>query len=525
MREIQQALELVSTYLQGIWLRRRYFIITAWLVCPAGWLYVYKMPPTYEANARLYVESSTFLEPILRGLTINTSQRDEINLMARTLLSRTNLQKIARQADLDLQTRTDKEFELIIDKLQKEIKVSGTSRENIYSITYSNPQPQIALKVVQETLNTFMENRIGSSRADSQAAQEFLDREIADYERRLAEAEHKLSEFKKQRMNILPGSESNYYSQLAAEQQRLESARLELAELETRLAAARGQLSGINPADGGSTNITTQFDERIKQLQSQLDMALIRFTDNHPDVLEIRRLLDSLVKQREDELAALANAASGSSGSGFVATQNSLYHELQLNAARLETEVASTRVRVQAFANRVRELESRMNLIPEIEAEFTGLNRDYSVTRSKYEALLARREASELARRADASEQDVQFRIIEPPRVPFEPSGPNRRLLYSLVLLLGLGAGVAIAFLRSLISPVLSRASQLAMISDYPVFGVISHTNKAKILRQVRMHFVYFTALTASLLMFYLILMSNDLIFGRSAELLMRMVR
>ena len=402
MREIQQALELVSTYLQGIWLRRRYFIITAWLVCPAGWLYVYKMPPTYEASARLYVESSTFLEPILRGLTINTSQRDEINLMARTLLSRTNLQKIARQADLDLQTRTDKEFELIIDKLQKEIKVSGTSRENIYSISYSNPQPQIALKVVQETLNTFMENRIGSSRADSQAAQEFLDREIADYERRLAEAEHKLSEFKKQRMNILPGSESNYYSQLAAEQQRLEGARLELAELETRLAAARGQLSGINPADGGSTNISTQFDERIRQLQSQLDTALIRFTDNHPDVLEIRRLLDSLVKQREDELAALANAASGSTASGFVATQNSLYHELQLNVARLETEVASNKVRVQAFANRVRELEARMNLIPEIEAEFSGLNRDYNVTRSKYEALLARREASELARRADA---------------------------------------------------------------------------------------------------------------------------
>jgi len=525
MREIQQALELASTYLQGIWLRRRYLIITAWLVCTAGWLYVYKMPPTYEANARLYVESSTFLEPILRGLTINTSQRDEINLMARTLLSRTNLQKIARQADLDLQTKTDKEFELIIDKLQKEIKVSGTSRENIYSITYSNPQPQVALKVVQETLNTFMENRIGSSRADSQAAQEFLDREIAEYERRLAEAEHKLSEFKKQRMNILPGSESNYYTQLAAEQQRLEGARLELSELETRLAAARGQLSGINPAEGGSTNITTQFDERIRQLQSQLDMALIRFTDNHPDVLEIRRLLDSLVKQREDELAALANAASGSSNSGFVATQNSLYHELQLNVARLETEVASNRVRVQAFANRVRELEARMNLIPEIEAEFSGLNRDYNVTRSKYEALLSRREASELARRADASEQDVQFRIIEPPRVPFEPSGPNRRLLYSLVLLVGLGSGVAIAFLRSLISPVLSRASQLAAISEYPVFGVVSHTNKAKILRQVRLHLVYFTALTASLLMFYLVLMTNDLIFGRSAELLMRMVR
>lgn len=525
MREIQQALELFNTYLQGVWLRRRYIIITAWLVCPAGWFYVYKMPPTYEASARLYVESSTFLEPILRGLTINTNQRDEINLMARTLLSRTNLQKIARQADLDLQSRTDKEFEALIDALQSEIKVSGTSRENIYSISYTNPQPQIALRVVQETLNTFMENRIGSSRADSQAAQEFLDREIAEYERRLIEAEQKLSEFKKSRMNMLPGAETNYYAQLSAEQQRVESAQLELRELETRLQAARGQLSGINPGDGSSSNITTQFDERIKALQAQLDTALIRFTENHPDVLETRRLLDNLVKQREAELAALTETAAGKAGSGFVATQNTLYHELQMNVARLETEVASTRVRVKAFQDKVDSLESRLNLIPEIEAEFTGLNRDYDVTRSKYEALLARREASELARRADASEQDVQFKIIEPPRVPFEPSGPNRRLLYSVVLLLGLGAGLGMAFLRSLISPVLSRASQLSSICDYPVFGVISHTDKAKILRQVRLHFMYFTALTAMLLMFYLVLMSNDILFGRSAELLMRIVR
>ncbi|GGW62557.1 XrtA system polysaccharide chain length determinant [Alishewanella tabrizica] len=525
MKEIQQALELLHTYLQGIWLRRRYIIITAWLICPAGWFYVYKMPPTYEASARLYVESSTFLEPILRGLTINTNQRDEINLMVRTLLSRTNVQKIARQADMDVQTRTEQEFETLIDLLQSDIKVTATGRENIYSISYVNPQPQLALKVVQETLNTFMENRIGTSRADSQAAQEFLDREIAEFERRLIESEQRLSEFKKSRMNMLPGSESNFYSQLTAEQQRVESAELDLRELETRLQAARGQLSGINVTEGNSANITTQFDERIKLLQSQLDMALIRFTENHPDVLETRRLLDTLVKQRDAELKMLSDAAANNNNTGFVATQNTLYHELQMNVARLETEVASARVRVRAFKDKVVDLESRLNLIPEIEAEFTGLNRDYDITRSKYEELLARREASELSRRVDASEQDVQFRIIEPPRVPFEPSGPNRALFYSLVLLVGLSAGIAMAFLRSLISPVLSRASQLSSISDYPIFGVVSHTEKAKILRQARLHFLYFTGLAAILLMFYLVLVTNDYVFGRSAEIIMRIVR
>jgi hypothetical protein len=98
-------------------------------------------------------------------------------------------------------------------------------------------------------------------------------------------------------------------------------------------------------------------------------------------------------------------------------------------------------------------------------------------------------------------------------------------MLYSVVLLIGIGAGIGMAFLRSLISPVLSRASQLATISNYPVFGVISHTRKAQILRQVRMHFVYFSALSLLLLSLYIVLMSNDIIFGRSAELLLRVVR
>ncbi|MDP5132013.1 MAG: Wzz/FepE/Etk N-terminal domain-containing protein, partial [Paraglaciecola sp.] len=83
MKEIQQALELANTYLQGIWLRRRYIIITAWLVCPVGWFYVYNLPPVYQASAQLYVERSTFLDPILRGLTISTSRSDEISLMTR----------------------------------------------------------------------------------------------------------------------------------------------------------------------------------------------------------------------------------------------------------------------------------------------------------------------------------------------------------------------------------------------------------------------------------------------------------
>ncbi|MDX1677990.1 XrtA system polysaccharide chain length determinant [Arsukibacterium sp.] len=531
MKELQQAIELVQTYLQGIWLRRRYIVITAWLLCPVGWFYVYSLPPTYEANAKLFVETRTFLEPLLRGLALRSNTDQEIQLMARTLLSRPNLEKIARATDLDIQAKDEKQFEALIDSLQKEIKISSSGRENIYVISYSNPLPQRALSVVQETLNTFVENRLGSSRADSQAAESFLNSEIAEYENRLVEAELRLSDFKKNRMAMLQGNESDYYSQLTQEKRQLEAARLELREQETRLASARSQLTGEEPvfgvmpfAGGGGVGVATQYDERIRALSAQLDSLLIRYTENHPDVQETKRLLERLEAQRQEELQLVANSSpEGRSTSSY--NQNPVYQELRINVARLETEVASTRVRVQAYADRVDELESKLNLIPEIEAEFTGLNRDYQITKSKYEALLGKREQAELSRRAEATEQDVQFNIIEPPRVPLTPSGPPRGLYYTAVLLLGVAAGVAIAFLRSLISPVLSRASQLQSITNLPVFGVVSHTEKAAILKQVRLHFVYFAALSGALLLCYLALLSNEMLFGRSAELLLRVIR
>lgn len=531
MRELQQAIEQIYTYVQGVWLRRRYVVITAWLICPAGWFYVYNMPPTFEANAKLYVETSTVLQPLLQGLALRTNSEDQIKLMARTLLSRPNLEKIARATDLDIQAKDDKSFEALIDGLQSQIKISASGRENIYVISYSNPQPQVALKVVQETLNNFVEGQLGSSRADSQTAERFLNSQIADYERRLMEAEIRLSDFKKHRMNMLPGNQSDYYSQISSEKSRLEEARLALRELETRLSSAKSQLAGEEPVFGvmpftGSANRpATQFDERIKSLQSQLDSLLIRYTEFHPDVLETKRLLAQLEADRDAELETLAQISSENPGQNVNLNQNAVYQELRISVSRLETEVASTKVRVKAYEDNVVELESKLNLIPEIEAEFTGLNRDYDITKSKYEALLSRRESAELSRRADASEQDVQFNVIEPPRVPLTPSGPNRGLFYTLVLFVGIALGICLAFLRSLISPVLTRASQLQSITDFPVFGVVSHTDKYTILKQVRMHFVYFAMLSGGLLLCYIALLSNEVLFGRSAELLLRVIR
>jgi hypothetical protein len=218
----------------------------------------------------------------------------------------------------------------------------------------------------------------------------------------------------------------------------------------------------------------------------------------------------------------LAELASSEQSTG---TANEYIQQLKLNVSELESQVASASVKVDAYARKVKEFESRLSQIPEIEAEFIGLNRDYEINRSQYEALLTRREAAELARKADVSEQDVQFRVIDPPRVPITPSGPKRLLLYTAVLLGGCFLGIAVAFIRSQISPTLITASQLKTISEIPVFGLVSHTNKQQLIRNMRMHFIYFVLLTGTLFAVYAMIMVSELLFGGTAETISRVFK
>lgn len=485
---MQEVIEQVLDYLKGIWLKRRYIMIATWLICPIGWVMVSQLDDIYKSEARVYADTQSILRPLLRGLTIETNPDTQLKLMVKTLLSRPNLERIARMTDLDINANNTEQFEKIIERLKSGIKINmsgGRNDANIFTISYQAKNPETAKKVVQSALTVFIENTLGDSRTDNDSAQEFLNAQLKEYLIRLNDAESKTTAFKQKYNDILPGS-GGYYAQLKAEKERLEIAQLELKELNTQLASAKAQLASSNQQSGSlsdniedSSRVATSYDERIKTLENNLDNLLLRFTDKHPDVVEAQRLVNSLKDARKKELESyyqnLAQNDNNGQNAGALSA-NPIYQEMQIQVNQLENAAASLQVRVNNYNNKVVELENRIHTIPEIEQELAALNRDYEITKRKYDELLNRKETASMAKSADDNTSKIEFRVIDPPRAETEPAGPNRLLFFIGITIFGFGAGVGLSFVFSQLNPVVISATQVSKATGIPVFGIVSAT-------------------------------------------------
>src|SRR5947207_777866 len=139
-------------HLRGMWHRRWIGLGVAWLAVVIGVAIVYRIPERYEASARVYVDTESILKPLLAGLAMQPNLDQQVALMSRTLISRPNVDKLVRMADLDLKARTQAERDELIDIVMRTIGLSGNVTSNLYVITYRDSDAERARRVVQSLL-------------------------------------------------------------------------------------------------------------------------------------------------------------------------------------------------------------------------------------------------------------------------------------------------------------------------------------------------------------------------------------
>ena len=183
----------------------------------------------------------------------------------------------------------------------------------------------------------------------------------------------------------------------------------------------------------GPAGPVSELDARIDALKRNVDELLRRYTDQHPDVIGTRRVIEQLEEEKRQELAT--RGKTGEPKAAMSASTNPVFQQLKIQLAEAEANVAALRARLAELEARQSKLRSRAESVPQVEAEYAQLNRDYDVQKRNYDSLVSRRESAALSEEMDSVEGLADFRIVDPPRVAPRPVSPNRLLLLPLVLL------------------------------------------------------------------------------------------
>ncbi len=475
---MEEILRQATTVLRATWKHRRLGMFSAWLIGAIAAGIILSIPDKYEATARISLDTQSILTPLMSGLTVQPNVEQQVMMLSRTLISRPNVEKVVRMADLDLGIQSRAAQEALFESLMKRLEIKSTNRDNIYTIAFRDTDPAKAQKVVQSLLSIFLESSLGDKRQDSDSARKFIEEQILNSEKKLTEAERRLKEFKLRNVELETADGRDSMVRLGDTAASLQKARLELREAENSRDALRRQIVGDEPvllpeAPGADASISLpEIDGRIEAQKRNLDTLLQRYTDKHPDVIGTRRLIQDLEEQKRKEILARRQFAMANPGAGV--SNNPVYQQLKVSLGEAEANVASLRTRVTEYEARYKRTKELMKFQPQLEAELVQLNRDYEIHRRNYEQLASRRESAELTGNLESVAGIADFRVIDPPHASTRPVAPNRLVLLPLGLLLAIVGGFLAALAASQLRPAFFDGKALRDQTGLPVLGIVS---------------------------------------------------
>ena len=457
--------------LHGIWNRRWVALAVAWGVAMLGWLGVALIPNSYQSKARVYVNTQSLLEDRM-GITQVQSQQD-LDRLRSTLASAENLEKVVRGTDLSQSVSGPRDIAAKITTLRENISVMAQADPSMIDISAisadsslsDGANARIAQQVVQKLIDIFQEENLSGDRRETKQSLAFLDQQIAGRAKQLEAADQRRIEFAQRYAGLLPGAGSI--------SQRMDAARMEINNIDSQLVQAQSALSAMNGQLAGTPQTlpgvgASGGPSALAQAQANLASMKARgWTNNHPDVIAAQREVEALRK----------NGGGGSASGG--GTPNPAY----LSIKSMQAERAAT---VEALQARKAQLQADLNAMmsrqvdePGIASEQEKLDRDYEVLKTQYDKLLADREEIRLRGEVKTETGAVQFRVIQPPSTPTAPTAPNRPLLLLGVLVLGIAAGVGVAFALGQLKGSFSTAARLERAIGLPVAGSISQVRSA----------------------------------------------
>ena len=465
--------------------RRWYIIIPFCLLMIAGICSIFVLPKIYTSSTLILIQPQKVPEEFVRSL-VSADLDSRINTISQQITSRTNLEKIIKEFNMFPKPEHDRVFmedkveairgRISIDLIRERRRASADA----FSLSFKGKDPEVVKNVTNALANYFIDENLKFRQDRAVGTNVFLEGELSTMRNRLEELEKAIKDYRERNMGSLPEQlETNLrildrlQVQLGEKQESLRDARNRLAMLENQIprivAGTQTSEQPVQPGIGDSTD--------PEQIREQLTSLKLRYTDKHPDVIRLTKMLADLE-------AAGKNGAEPSTGlSALSASDRRQYEEIKREMKTLKADILE-------IANQIQAIEKRVEDTPKREQEILSLKRDYDNISETYNSLLGRKLEAEMSVNMERKQKGEQFRIIDPARKAERPSEPDMNKLFMLFIAAGLGIGCGLVFLLEYLDTSFRRPEEIESFLELPVLATVPVILHPKDVRRRRLNHV-----------------------------------
>lgn len=417
----------------ALFLRRlHYFLAIAISMAAVGITIAYTLPPVYEAEAKLLVESPQ-IPGDLAASTVRTDAPEILQIIRQRLLTRANLLEISRKFGVHADSPDMSPDDIVADMLTRTKMSLPRTRDVAYfvSISFKAPTARMSAEVTNELVTRVLQENVAIRTQATGQTLDFFEQEVERLDRELADQGQRILEFKLRHKNALPDSLDFRRDRQASLQERLLQVERELVSLKDRLTRLQELQDQAGALAGASGRELTPDERRLKQLQDELTAALTLYSEQNPKVRALRAQLEA--QERKVLQQVTGNPDNPEEMTVF-----------DLQKADIEAQMDFLSDQKAGMEAELETLSKSIDETPSNAVALGTLERDYENLRVQYNQATAALAAARTGDQIEAQSRGQRISVIEQAVPPEEPTSPNRRKIAAAGILGGILAGAGL---------------------------------------------------------------------------------
>ena len=399
-------------------------------------------PKTYEASSTVFVDRSSLIDPLLRGVGVPGSMEERLRNLRNGITSRNIIERVVKKVQGDTKMANSAYYDAMIESIRKNVKLTTMgSRGDVFTLSYTGSDPKEVRDLVNTLVNEYIDENMSYRKTDVYGAYQFIESQLLEYKKRLEESDEAIRTFREENPNMVPQSDNVVYTRLEGFQTARIEAEIKLKELSRKRDSIQKQLSGEKELTVAFVTREGSPQARLNYLQNQLMLLTTKYTESYPEVIKVKSEIEELkrrIAQSKDTL--------GESAGAETSALNPIYQQLKEELGRTESEVESLRARLGELSRQQQEAQGILGRMPKEQEEWSRLQRDRTVYQKIYDDLLLKLESARVSKDLERTDKAESFRVVDPALLPLYPIKPNRIRMILLGMLFGIVSGVGAAY-------------------------------------------------------------------------------